>query len=278
MRTLDPALQGGLLDSPAPSAGRPNPLGGLLGNMNRLQQASLATTPLPVVPDVLGLLGDAQMYAQQPESRTALNYGLSAAGLLPGIPAVGAVKGISKASDPLPPLSNAQKTQIAGTLPTYRKAQEAFTVQGNTLDFGAGLGLGAKEMGADSFEPFAREGFTPTFSNAADIPDNAYSRITNLNVLNVAPREVRDGIVRDIGRVLKPGGEAIITTRGKDVMAAKGRPGPEPMSIITSANTYQKGFTSKELQEYVQEALGDGFEVVKKKIGSAPASITVRKK
>lgn len=278
MRTTDPVYQGGLLDAPAQMASTPSRIGGLLGGMNRLQQASLATTPLPVAPDVLGLLGDIQMYAQQPESRTALNYGLSAAGLLPGVPAVGAMRGLGKVSDALPPLANAQKTQIAGTLPTYRKAQEAFTVDGNTLDFGAGLGLGAKEMGADSFEPFAREGFTPTFSNAADIPDNAYSRVTNLNVLNVAPREVRDGIVRDIGRVLKPGGEAIITTRGKDVMAAKGRPGPEPMSIITSANTYQKGFTSKELQEYVQGVLGDGYEVMKKKIGSAPASIVVRKK
>lgn len=90
MRTLDPTLQGGLLDSPAPSTGRPNPLGGLLGNMNRLQQASLATSLLPVVPDVLGLAGDVQMYAQNPEERTPLNYGLSALGLLPFIPPIGA--------------------------------------------------------------------------------------------------------------------------------------------------------------------------------------------
>jgi len=85
MRTLDPTLRGGLLDSPAPSAGRPNPLGGLLGDMNRLQKASLATTLLPVIPDVLGAAGDLQMYAQKPETRTPLNYGLSALGLLPFI-------------------------------------------------------------------------------------------------------------------------------------------------------------------------------------------------
>jgi len=85
MRTLDPTLRGGLLDSPAPSSGRPNPLGGLLGDMNRLQKASLATTLLPVIPDVLGAAGDLQMYAQKPETRTPLNYGLSALGLLPFI-------------------------------------------------------------------------------------------------------------------------------------------------------------------------------------------------
>lgn len=85
MRAIDPTLRGGLLDSPAPSAGRPNPLGGLLGDMNRLQKASLATTLLPVIPDVLGAAGDIQMYAQKPETRTPLNYGLSALGLLPFI-------------------------------------------------------------------------------------------------------------------------------------------------------------------------------------------------
>lgn len=85
MRTLDPTLRGGLLDSPAPSAKRPHPLGGLLGDMNRLQKASLATTLLPVIPDVLGAAGDIQMYAQKPETRTPMNFGLSALGLLPFI-------------------------------------------------------------------------------------------------------------------------------------------------------------------------------------------------
>lgn len=62
-------------------------------SMNALQKASLVTTPLPIVPDVLGAAGDLQMYAQDPESRTPLNYGLSALGLLPFFGALTAYHG-----------------------------------------------------------------------------------------------------------------------------------------------------------------------------------------
>ena len=43
---------------------------------NPLQGAAIATTPVPVVGDVMGLLADADMYANDPESRNLLNYGL----------------------------------------------------------------------------------------------------------------------------------------------------------------------------------------------------------
>jgi len=190
---------------------------------------------------------------------------------------VGAIK---KKSDSvtLPPAENAARTQIAGTLPTYKKADTLLTElagEGKTLDFGAGLGLSKKELGFDTYEPFPKGDFTPDFTSPEKIPSNSYKKITNLNVLNVVPREVRDGIVRDIGRILEPNGTAVITTRGRDVMAAKGNPGPEPMSIITSKDTYQKGFTQPELRAYVSEILGDGFEIVNNKLGAA--GVTVQK-
>jgi SAM-dependent methyltransferase len=214
------------------------------------------------------------------------NYGMATLGAIGALPIVGAparaIKkglGAKKILDDLPPPEAAQRTQIPGTLPTYVKAKEKLDQiipEGRTLDFGAGLGLGAKEMGADSYEPFAREGFIPTFNKSDAIPSDSYEKITNLNVLNVVPREVRDDIVKEIGRVLKPGGTAVITTRGKDVMKAKGRAGPEDNSIITSAGTYQKGFTKPELEEYVKETLGDGFEI--KRLNLGPAGVTVTKK
>lgn len=190
---------------------------------------------------------------------------------------VGAIK---KKSDSvtLPPAENAARTQIAGTLPTYKKADTLLTElagEGKTLDFGAGLGLSKKELGFDTYEPFPKGDFTPDFTSPEKIPSNSYKKITNLNVLNVVPREVRDDIVRDIGRILEPNGTAVITTRGRDVMAAKGNPGPEPMSIITSKDTYQKGFTQPELRAYVSEILGDGFEIVNNKLGAA--GVTVQK-
>ena len=175
----------------------------------------------------------------------------------------------------LPPAENAQRTQIMTTKPTYEKALKALGNQGSALDFGAGRGF-SSEMGMDTYEPFPREGFTPDYTDASAIPSGSYDRLTNLNVLNVVPLETRDGIVQDIGRVLAPGGKAIITTRGRDVMAAKGAKGDEPMSIVTSIGTYQKGFTQSELREYIQETLGPDFSV-KTIQGMGAAGVEVQK-
>jgi len=180
----------------------------------------------------------------------------------------------------LPPAENAARTQIIGTLPTYEKASNILRQQGASgrgIDFGAGLGEGAKALGKDfdTYEPFAKN-WTPTYSNAADVPSDAYGQLTNLNVLNVVPREVRDEIVQDIGRVMQPGGMGIITTRGKDVMNAKGLAGPEPMSVITSRDTYQKGFNKDELEDYLKYMLGDNFEIGRLNLG--PAGAMIKKK
>jgi SAM-dependent methyltransferase len=179
----------------------------------------------------------------------------------------------------IPPAENAQRTQISGTTPTYVKAKRMLDAQnpdGSLIDYGAGLGIGAREIGADAYEPFPQKGFSPKYQDPKSIPSNSYDKLTSLNVLNVVPRGARDSIVRDIGRVLRPDGTAIITTRGRDVLDAKGEQGPEPMSIITTRGTYQKGFSKKELQEYVQETLGENFEVVPVALG--PAGVMIRKK
>ena len=60
----------------------------------------------------------------------------------------------------IPPPEAAQKTQISGTLPTYKKAKDILDKEipeGKTLDFGAGLGLGAKELDAIDVEPWCYE-------------------------------------------------------------------------------------------------------------------------
>lgn len=180
----------------------------------------------------------------------------------------------------LPPPENAARTQIIGTLPTYKKAADIFEQQGargRGLDFGAGLGEGAKVMPGkfETYEPFAR-GWNPTYSDISQIPPEAYNRLTNLNVLNVVPREIRDEIVQGIGRSMEPGGLGILTTRGADVMRAAGRPGPEPMSMITSRDTYQKGFTPTELQEYLRYMLGQGYDI--ERLGLGPAGAMIKKK
>lgn len=187
-------------------------------------------------------------------------------------------------AEDMPPPENARKTQIAGTLPTYKKAADILNktgVQGKALDFGAGLGMGTGELGKDahSYEPFPNEKFKPHFVDVTKIPDNSYHKIVNLNVLNVVPNtgehKIRDTIVKNIGRVLAPGGVALITTRGKDVLTIKGTPGEEPTSMISKIGTYQKGFTQKELLQYIQQTLGKGFEVSSIKLG--PAGVMIKK-
>lgn len=180
----------------------------------------------------------------------------------------------------LPAAENAARTQIIGTLPTYGKAADMLAQRGATgqaIDFGAGLGKGAELLGpgTHTYEPFAQN-WNPTYSNAKDIPSDAYGRLTNLNVLNVVPREARDEIVQNIGRVIEPGGQGIITTRGADVMKAQGRPGPEPTSVITSRDTYQKGFSKQELEDYLKYMLGQGYDI--NKINLGPAGVHIKKK
>lgn len=175
-----------------------------------------------------------------------------------------------------------QKTQLGTTtIPTYKKAEKIFkedNIKGNTLDFGAGRGLGAKEIKADTFEPFPRENFKPNYTSSLDIPTESYNKVTSLNVLNVLPKSERRKAVLEIARVLKPKGSAIISTRGSDVLAAKGVKGNEPMSIILDDGRFQKGFTTKELIEEIRNILGSNFIIESVSgIGKAAVKITKRK-
>lgn len=166
---------------------------------------------------------------------------------------------------------NPAKTQRANTTPTYEKAFELLGVkEGDTvLDYGAGLGLGsisAREKGANvlTFEPFPNEKFVPDFTNPEDVPSDVADKLVNMNVLNVLPRDLRDQAVSTIGRSLKENGEAIINTRSAaEVNAAKNKVASGDGWIIGTGKerTFQKGFTPKELQEYVTEVLGAGFAV-----------------
>lgn len=162
--------------------------------------------------------------------------------------------------------ADAQKTQVGITSGTYKKVVPLLK-DGDTLDFGAGLGKGAKILKADSYEPFPKKGFEPTFTETSAIPNSSYDNVVSLNVLNVVKPDVRNDIVLDIGRILKPKGTAIITTRGSDIFGNKNNitkgvlSNLEEGAIITSSGTYQKGFTNPELKEYVSDLLGDMFEV-----------------
>ena len=188
------------------------------------------------------------------------------------------------------PPENSQRTQRPGTMGTYNKAHAYFDTAGapgkgtdGVLDYGAGLGHSAQF--GHTYEPYPRQDrdFRPTYEHDEDIPEGAYNRVTNLNVLNVVPPELRSKIVQGIGRAMAPGGHAVITTRGthevlntkSGVPADNGDPNAIRVNPDTPNETYQKGFTPDELHQYVSDQLGPGYTVHKVKIG--PAGVHVVK-
>ncbi len=66
--------------------------------------AAIITSSVPIVGDVLGLAADADMYFRDPQSRTLLNYLLSAAGMVPLVPAASQVAKAAKAAGEEPDL------------------------------------------------------------------------------------------------------------------------------------------------------------------------------
>jgi len=75
------------------STGEPLNIGyGADDQMSPLDAAALITSPVPVVGDVTGLAADVDMYMRDPESRNIPNYILSAAGVVPFVPAASQVR------------------------------------------------------------------------------------------------------------------------------------------------------------------------------------------
>lgn len=68
-------------------------------SLHPMDQAALLTAPIPIAGDVTGLAADARMYAQEPEQRNWMNYGLSGLGLLPFFPAAATIRNTVKTAD-----------------------------------------------------------------------------------------------------------------------------------------------------------------------------------
>jgi hypothetical protein len=174
---------------------------------------------------------------------------------------------------------SSQRTQVPNTLQTYVKGHDLLNQmaapEGDTLDYGSGLSLSGRPveeggLGFHTFEPNPREGVDPTYRDSGDIPDEAYNRLMNLNVLNVVEPDERAAIAEELGRIITPGGHGLVTTRGRDVLdtlkTPGNRKGKEPMSVhLTDPKSgeqwYQKGFERPELIDYLQHVLGNGFHV-----------------
>jgi SAM-dependent methyltransferase len=186
--------------------------------------------------------------------------------------------------------SASKTTQRANTVGTATKASkylDEIGAKGRSLDYGAGKGLNAEANKIDdTFEPFPEETFSPTFVSPKEVPENTYGKVISTNVINVLPPNLRKEAVTKIGKSLKPGGKALIQTwdagAAKAGMASKKATvvDDEPLAFTTSTGSYQKGFTNKELEQYVTETLGEGFEVsaVPSKKGISGVSVVITRK
>ncbi|MGM0409257.1 MAG: ParB N-terminal domain-containing protein [Bacillota bacterium] len=139
------------------------------------------------------------------------------------------------------------------------------------------------EMLFEASEPFAEEYYNPEYTDSKEIASNKYDLVINNAVLNVVTQDVRDDIVAEIGRVLKPDGKAIIMARGRSgiVNSKTGKKiegGNKYARYMPNKKSYQKGFSKGELFEYVKDVLnqkseGVDFEVEKmRKSNSGTAS------
>jgi hypothetical protein len=186
--------------------------------------------------------------------------------------------------------SASKTTQRANTVGTATKASnylDEIGAEGRSLDYGAGKGLNAQANKIDdTFEPFPEEAFSPTFVSPKEVPENTYGKVISTNVINVLPPNLRKEAVTKIGKSLKSGGKALIQTwdagAAKAGMASKKATvvDDEPLAFTTSTGSYQKGFTNKELEQYVTETLGEGFEVsaVPSKKGISGVSVVITRK
>jgi SAM-dependent methyltransferase len=193
-------------------------------------------------------------------------------------------------------------TAINTTVGTYKKVNKILSDKKlkSVHDFGSGTGVGTKQFTnkkVTSHEPFVPDekilqsgGKVPTYKSIDDVltieGKASKDAVVNLNVLNVIedPFE-RANVVAQIGELINNKGVAIITTRGKDVatQASKSKnaiPHLDGWLFGSGSNkTFQKGFSQKELEEYIQEILGKLFKVEKipNKYGIGTSGVVITK-
>lgn len=164
-------------------------------------------------------------------------------------------------------------TQIKGTVSTYRKIYEALKSEdfrGKILDASSGLGYGTRagidEYGfnVDDIEPYPDKKYKPKFTDYS-LLDEKYDVIISNAVLNVLPQDQRDALVVKMGELLKENGRIFVNVRGDDVNNLSSNHNNVKIGemewYVSPTGSYQKGFTKAELVAYLQDALGEGYEV-----------------
>ena len=168
-------------------------------------------------------------------------------------------------------------TQITSTVNTYKKIGEWMKSQGmkgaSVLDASSGLGKGTealRDMGfnVEDVEPYPSETRTkPTYLKYEDIKGK-YDVVISNAVLNVIPDDWRADVLKNMADKVKPGGKLIINVRdAKEIEKQKQKielDSPSEILVTDKAGNiraYQKGFTQKELADWIQSELGEGWTI-----------------
>jgi len=160
-----------------------------------------------------------------------------------------------------------QCTQRKNTIGTYRKLRTIIPEGLLVLDYGSGYGLGAELLGADAFEPAAREGVWPTYTQPHHIPASMYDVVVCNCVLNVVDTwEDRVEIMNHITRALRPGGSAYIMVRPHSAIADIKHKTEEGDGWRLDNGAFQRGYTHEELRAFLVP-FGDAKRIPKVNIG-----------
>ena len=173
-------------------------------------------------------------------------------------------------------LSKSGDTQVPNTIATYRKVMNKHfkgVAGSDILDYGAGLGIATEEFGFDSFEPYAKEGFVPTYPLPNQI-GKEYKGIISNAVLNTLPMTQRVEAVQTMGRSLVVGGKAVVMARNRSFLKSLVNPKPYEDGVITGKDTFQKGFTKQEIIDFIRSILGPNFKVTETSSGDVGVVVT----
>lgn len=140
------------------------------------------------------------------------------------------------------------------------------------LDYGTGFGRGLGQMAAhhpvvDAYDPYPVEEWLhpqTLYTDRTALREGSYDLITVVYVLNVLPPDERREVVRDVWRLLAPGGTAAFVVRSwhTDVVTTKtGQPAAERHALLVPHGegryAYQKGYDHLDLVQELDWYLGD---------------------
>jgi hypothetical protein len=175
--------------------------------------------------------------------------------------------------------SGKHSTQVEGTRKTYNKIgdwiEENLGKSVSILDASSGMGYGTDDLRKRGFniedvEPYQSEerkkNNPATYSSYGDI-NKQYDYIISNAVLNVIPDDWRTDVLHNMASLMADGGKMFINTRkaGEEKAIKDKIELDTPQEVLVKRNgkiaSYQRFFTPAELKNWVENELGEGYEV-----------------